>query len=152
MSKLLMSKNVKIFITTSVLLNVLLVGIVIGGISKSHFLPGHQPVRMEQRLNEILDILPAEKSKEFEQRISVLKALRHADKATMKTARKNVMQVFMQEPFDKASYQQAVQGLNTLHQQQMEMRVNLMADMAQYLSPKERRQLARLVMKRRGRK
>ena len=151
MSNLLMSKKVKIFITTSVLLNVLLVGIVIGGISKSHFSRGHQPARMEQRLTEILEILPAEKSKEFERRISELKTLRHADKATMKTARKNVMQVFMQEPFDKVSYQKAVQGLNTLHQQQMETRVNLMADMAQYLSPRERRQLARLVMKRRGR-
>ena len=57
----------------------------------------------------------------------------------------------MQEPFDKASYQMAVQGSNTLHQQQMEMRVNIMADMAQYLSPKERKQLARLIMQRRGR-
>ena len=152
MSKLLMSKKVKIFITTSVLLNVLLVGIVIGGISKSHFSPGHQPARMEQRLSEILEILPADKSEEFEQRISELKALRHADKTTMRSARKNVMQVFMQEPFDKASYQQAVQGLNKRHQQQMDTRVNLIADMAQYLSPKERKQLARLVMKRRGRK
>ncbi len=150
MSKLLMSKKVKIFITTSVLLNVLLVGIVIGGISKSHFSRGHQPARMEQRLSEILAILPAEKSKEFEQRISDLKALRHADKTTMRSARKNIMQVFMQEPFDKMAYQQAVQGLNKLHQQQMDTRVNLMADMAQYLSPKERKQLARLVMIRRG--
>ena len=70
----------------------------------------------------------------------------------MRSARKNVMQVFTQEPFDKMAYQQAVQGLNTLHQQQMDTRVNIMADMAQYLSPKERKQLARLVMRRGRRK
>ena len=146
-----MNKKMKIFISTSVLLNVLLVGVVVGGLSKSHLIHGHQPERME-RLAEILAVLPAEKSKEFELRISNLKALKRADKVSMRSARKNVMQVFTQEPFDKMAYQQAVQGLNTLHQQQMEIRVNLMADMAQYLSPKERKQLARLVMTRRGRK
>ena len=145
-----MNKKMKIFISTSVLLNVLLVGVVVGGISKSHLTRGFQTERME-RLAEILEVLPAEKSKEFELRISNLKALKRADKVSMRSARKNVMQVFTQEPFDKMAYQQAVQGLNTLHQQQMEIRVNLMADMAQYLSPKERKQLARLVMRRGGR-
>lgn len=141
----------KIFISTSILLNVLLMGILVGDFSKSHFARGHQPARME-RLAEILEVLPAEKSKEFELRISNMKALKRADKVSMKSARKNIMQVFMQEPFDKMAYQQAVQGLNKLHQQQMEKRVNLMADMAQYLSPKERRQLSHLIMKRGRRK
>ncbi|MBL4798869.1 MAG: periplasmic heavy metal sensor [Oleispira sp.] len=146
-----MNKKMKIFISTSVLLNVLLVGVVVGGISKSHFIHGYQPERME-RLAEILAVLPAEKSKEFELRISNMKALKRADKVSMKSARKNVMQVFTQEPFDKMAYQQAVQGLNKLHQQQMEKRVNLMADMAQYLSPKERKQLSHFLMRRGRRK
>jgi uncharacterized membrane protein len=142
-----MNKKMKIFISLSVLLNVLLVGIVIGaatgGFAKSH---------MEQRLVGILEVLPPEKNKEFSQRISNLKALKRTDFMHMKSARKNVMQVFEQEPFDKIAYQKAVQGLNHLHQAQMEVRVNLMADMAEYLSPKERKQLSRLIMKRGGRK
>jgi uncharacterized membrane protein len=147
-----MNKKMKLFISTSVLLNVLLVGVLVGGFSKSHLARDYQPERMEKRLAEILDVLPAKKSKEFELRISDMKALRRADKVSMRSARKNIMQVFTQEPFDKAAYQQAVQGLNKLHQQQMESRVNLMADMAQYLSPQERRQLSRLIMRRGGRK
>ena len=63
----------KIFISISVLLNVLLVGVMVGGLSKSHLMRGYQPERME-RLTEILAVLPAEKSKEFELRISNLKA------------------------------------------------------------------------------
>jgi hypothetical protein len=51
----------------------------------------------------------------------------------MKLAREHIMQVFMQEPFDRIAYQQAVLGLNKIHQQQMEVRVNVMADMAQHL-------------------
>lgn len=147
-----MNKKMKVFLSLSVLLNVLLVGVVMGGISKSHLGRGHHSAQMEQRFSEILEVIPVEKSKEFEQRMLDLKALKQADKVTMKSARKNIMQVFMQEPFDKTAYQQAVQGLNKVHQKQMEKRVDLMADMAQYLSPKERKQLSHLIMKRRGRK
>jgi uncharacterized membrane protein len=147
-----MNNKMKVFISLSVLLNVLLVGVLIGGISKSHLSGGHPPARIEHRLAEVLDVLPADKSKEFEQRISNLKALKREDKVAMRSAKKNIMQVFMQEPFDKEAYQQAVQGLNTLHQAQMATRVNLMSDMAQYLSPIERKRLARLIMKRGGHK
>jgi uncharacterized membrane protein len=147
-----MNKKMKIFISLSVLLNVLLVGAIIGGFSKPHMDRGHKSAQMEQRLAEILEVLPVDKSKGFELRISDLKALRRSDKVTMKLARKNIMQIFMQEPFDRVAYQQAVLVLNKVHQQQMEARVNLMADMAQYLSPKERKQLSRLIMRRGGRK
>lgn len=140
----------KTFISFSVLLNVLLVGIVIGGYSKPHIERGHKSAQVEKRFNEILEVLPPEKSQEFEQRILDLKALKHSDRVSMRSARKNIMQVFMQEPFDRAAYQQAVQGLNELHQQQMATRVNLMADMAQYLSPRERKQLSRVLMNRKG--
>lgn len=140
----------KTFISFSVLLNVLLVGIVIGGYSKPHIERGHKSAQVEKRFNEILEVLPPEKSQEFEQRILDLKALKHSDRVSMRSARKNIMQVFMQEPFDRAAYQQAVQGLNELHQQQMATRVSLMADMAQYLSPRERKQLSRVLMNRKG--
>lgn len=145
-----MNKKMKTFISFSVLLNVLLVGIVIGGYSKPHIERGHKSAQVEKRFNEILEVLPPEKSQEFEQRILDLKALKHSDRVSMRSARKNIMQVFMQEPFDRAAYQQAVQGLNELHQQQMAIRVNLMADMAQYLSPRERKQLSRVLMNRKG--
>jgi uncharacterized membrane protein len=145
-----MNKKMKTFISFSVLLNVLLVGIVIGGYSKPHIERGHKSAQVEKRFNEILEVLPPEKSQEFEQRILDLKALKHSDRVSMRSARKNIMQVFMQEPFDRAAYQQAVQGLNELHQQQMATRVNLMADMAQYLSPRERKQLSRVLMNRKG--
>lgn len=145
-----MNKKMKTFISFSVLLNVLLVGIVIGGYSKPHIERGHKSAQVEKRFNEILEVLPPEKSQEFEQRILDLKALKHSDRVSMRSARKNIMQVFMQEPFDRAAYQQAVQGLNELHQQQMATRVSLMADMAQYLSPRERKQLSRVLMNRKG--
>jgi uncharacterized membrane protein len=147
-----MNKKMKIFISTSVLLNVLLVGVMVGVFSKSHLARGYQPAQVEHRLAKILEVLPAEKSKEFKLRISKLKALKRADKVSMRSARKNIMQVFTQEPFDKEAYQTAVQGLNKLHQQQIKNRVELMTDMAEYLSPQERKQLSRLLMKRGGRK
>tara|TARA_B110000438_G_C15468877_1_gene502211 strand:+ start:162 stop:617 length:456 start_codon:yes stop_codon:yes gene_type:complete len=151
-----MNKKMKIFISLSLLLNVLLVGIILGGVSggfsKPHFDGGHKSAQMEQRLSHILAVLPAEKSELFKQRLAELRALKRTDKERMKLARRNILQVFQQEPFDKAAYQQAVQALNQLHQTQMDKRVSLMADVGEYLSPKERRQLSHLIMKRGGRK
>ncbi len=147
-----MNKKMKIILSLSILLNLLLIGGVVGGFSKMHFDRGFKSGRIEQRLSELVEVLPAAKSKEFEQRIAELLSLKQTDKATMKVARNNIMQIFEQEPFDKLLYQQSVQSLNQLHQQQMQMRVSLMADIAQYLSPKERKQLSRLIMRRGRRK
>lgn len=144
----------KTFISFSVLLNVLLLGIIIGGFVKPHMKPhlerGHNTVQFEQRFRDLLDVLPPEKSKEFERRIVSIKALKHSDRMAMREARKNIMRVFTQEPFEKSAYQEAVRELNSLHQKQMAIRVNLMVDMAQYLSSKERKQLSRLMMNRKG--
>lgn len=142
-----MNKKMKIFLSFSVLLNVLFVGMMAGGLSKPHMNRGHEPAHVGQRLEKILEVLPVDKKNEFEQRMLVLKALRKADKETMKSARKSIMQVFTEEPFDKVAYQESVERLNQLHQKQMSMRVDLMSDMAEYLSPRERRKLSRLLMK-----
>jgi uncharacterized membrane protein len=107
---------------------------------------------MEKRLSSIISVLPAEKRALFKQRLTELRALKRTDKEQMKLARRNILQIFEQEPFDKAAYQQAVQALNQLHQTQMDKRVSLMADVGEYLSPKERRKLSNLIMKRGGRK
>ncbi|MBQ0731238.1 MAG: periplasmic heavy metal sensor [Oleispira antarctica] len=151
-----MNKKMKTFISLSVFLNVLLVGIILGGVSggfsKHHFDRGHKSEQMEQRLSRILAVLPAEKNALFKQRLNELKVLKRTDKEQMKLARRHIMQVFEQEPFDKVAYQQAVQALNQLHQTQMDKRVSLLADVGEYLSPKERRQLSRLIMKRGERK
>jgi uncharacterized membrane protein len=151
-----MNKKMKVFISLSVLLNLLLLGIILGGISggfsKPHFEGGHKSAQMEQRLSDILAVLPAEKREQFKQRLSELRALKRLDKEQMKLARRNILQVFEKEPFEKVGYQQAVQALNQLHQAQMDKRMSLMADVGEYLSPKERRQLSRLIMRRGGRK
>ncbi|CCK75021.1 hypothetical protein OLEAN_C08450 [Oleispira antarctica RB-8] len=151
-----MNKKMKTFISLSVFLNVLLVGIILGGVSggfsKHHFDRGHKSEQMEQRLSRILAVLPAEKNALFKQRLNELKVLKRTDKEQMKFARRNILQVFEQEPFDKVAYQHAVQALNQLHQTQMDKRVSLLADVGEYLSPKERRQLSSLIMKRGERK
>ncbi|MFT4765477.1 MAG: putative membrane protein [Oleispira sp.] len=151
-----MNKKMKVFISLSLLLNLLLVGIIVGGVSggfsKPHFEGGHKSAQMEKRLSSIISVLPAEKRALFKQRLTELRALKRTDKEQMKLARRNILQIFEQEPFDKAAYQQAVQALNQLHQTQMDKRVSLMADVGEYLSPKERRKLSNLIMKRGGRK
>lgn len=151
----------KIFISLSVLLNMLLLGVILGGVSggfsKHHPARGpmftqHKSAKMEQHLSGILSVLPADKREVFKQRVIELRSLKRTDKEQMMLARRNIMQVFEQEPFDKVAYQQAVRALNKIHQMQMDKRVNLMADIGEYLSPKERRKLSRMMMKVGGKK
>lgn len=146
----------RIFISISVLLNVLLIGAamgkVMGGMSKHHDDRNHASAHVDKRLIKILQVLPAEKKESFEQRFIELRELKRIERNEMKLARKQLMTVFEKEPFDKDLYQKAVMSLNDLHQNQMQKHMNLMADMAEYLSPKERKQLARMIMKRNDRK
>ena len=151
-----MNKRIKIFISLSVFLNLLLVGVflggVTGGLSKLHFNKNHKSVQIDRRFESILAALPSEKIGLFKKRLHELKTLKRTDKEKMKSARRNILQVFEQEPFDKVKYQMAVQALNQLHQTQMDKRVSLMTDVGEYLSPKERRRLSRLIIERGGRK
>ena len=147
-----MNKKMRIFISISVLLNVLLVGAVMGkvmgGMSKHHDDRNHASSHTDKRLSKLLQVLPAEKRGSFEKRFTDLKELKRIERNEMKIARKHLMAVFEQEPFDKDTYQKAVMSLNNLHQGQVEKHMILMSDMAEYLSPKERKQLARMIMKR----
>jgi uncharacterized membrane protein len=151
-----MNKKMRVFISISVLLNVLLIGVVMGktmgGMSKHHDDRNHSYAHIDKRLVNILEVLPAEKREAFKQRFLEWKELKRTEKNKMKTARKHLIAVFEQEPFDKDTYQKAVISLNNLHQNQVGKHMNLMADMAEYLSPKERKQLARIIMKRGRRK
>lgn len=151
-----MNKKMKVFISISVLLNVLLIGAVVGkvmGGMSNHHGGGHSPsAHIDQRLVKILQVLPVEKREVFEQRFSELKELKRTDRANIKSAKNSIMAAFEKEPFDKIEYQKAVKSLNDVHHIQIEKHNALMADMAEYLSPKERKQLARMIMKRSGRK
>lgn len=151
-----MNKKMKVFFSLSVLLNLLLVGMLLGGVMGGHASRHsgfeHHSAKMEKRLARIFTALPADKSESFKQRLNELQELKRTDKVQMRSARKNVLEVFEQEPFDQVAYQKAVKELNQLHQKQMDVRINLMSDIAQYLSPKERRNLSYLIMPNKGRK
>jgi uncharacterized membrane protein len=147
-----MNKKMKMFLSFSMLLNVLLIGVLVGGASKPHFDQSKKPQTMEKRLTEIINVLPPEKATLFKLRVRELRSIKKTDKEQMKLARKNILQIFGQDPFDKVAYRKAIQALNQLHQNQMDKRVDLMTDVAEYLSPKERKQLSKLIMGPRTRK
>lgn len=152
-----MNKKINVFISVSILLNVLLIGIIVGGVMSGVAKPHptglmaskqyHHIGKMDKQLSNIIALLPVEKRKNFKKRISNIRTLKQVDKAKMKSARKNILTVFESEPFDRKAYQAAVNDLNKLHKNHINARINLMADIAQYLSPKERRQLSRIIMR-----
>ena len=83
-----MSKKLKIILTVSIILNVLLIGAVIGGVSKAHTDRGYKSQRMEQKLAEILNVLPESKSEEFKQRIDNLMQSKRADRRKLEPLEK----------------------------------------------------------------
>lgn len=105
-----MSKTIKITLAASVLLNVLLIGILIG--SFSHMLAG--PFQMQKHMKEVIGKLPEDKQELVR---GTMKELRSETKVTKKKVdakREEIMEVLTAPEFDAALFDRKVAELHDL--------------------------------------
>ncbi len=130
-----MKRNIKIFIITSVLLNILMAGVIFGNIGK-YFLNKH---KISQ---EIVNSLPDDKRKLFKE------TMNSAEKATgelheeLDNARKEAANLLKAEPFDKEAYLSQVQHISELRGQVMQKMSQSVAALAEQFTQEERSILA----------
>ena len=134
-----MNRRLKLLLTVSTLLNLLLIGI-IGGQT------GHRLIGDEQHtMSEIAASLPADK------RSVVLSVLEHSEQDTgelreqLMDARKKAMQILKADPFDKDAYFSQVQRINKLRDQLIQRKAEAIAELAPQLLPAEREKMAELM-------
>jgi uncharacterized membrane protein len=133
-----MSKTIKILIISSLILNVLLIGIMIGSISDRLFrrdFPRRPPP--ELRVN-----LPPDKEKLFSDTME--KAFRENDhiRKQMDEARERVLSILSAPEFDEAAYQAEAANLEKLRGVMMQRFADATQELAKQLNQEERKALA----------
>ena len=133
-----MGKTIKILISASLLLNVLLIGIIIGNISNRLFrdeFPRKHPQALTAKL-------PPEKEKIF---FSTLEKVHLENREVHKQigeARERVLSILSAPEFDEAAYQVEATKLDKLHGLMMQRFANATQELAKQLNQEERKVLA----------
>ena len=139
-----MSRNIKILLTVSIVLNVLLLGILIGLFSDDF--RDHKKMRAD--MHRSIDKLPKDKAK------LVNKAMRSLHKETRKTrkqvkkTRNNINEILSAPVFDENAYNTEIENLQKLQSEIMEKFSSVTKDLALQLEQDERKVIAELLKKR----
>ena len=133
-----MSKTTKVLIISSVLLNVLLVGVIIGSVSHRLF----REDRWGRHLRGFTANLPADKKKVFSE---TMKKVELGNRDTFKQigeARERTFSILTAPEFDEAAYQVEVNKLHELHGLIMQRMADAVKVLAKQSNQEERKSLA----------
>lgn len=133
-----MSKKIKILIIGSLLLNVLLIGVIIGHIS--HRLSREPFFRRHAR--EFAVKLPADKRELFSKTMEGVHLENREIHRQIREARKRALRILTAPEFDEAAYQTEVDKLNRLRGHMMQRLADVTKELAKQLDQEERKGLA----------
>jgi uncharacterized membrane protein len=132
------SKKTTMLIIGSLLLNVLLIGIIIGNIS--HRVDGKRFMRRHRR--EFAMKLPPAKQELFFTTMEQVNRENRGIHRQMREARQRVLLILTAPEFDEAAYQQEVKKLDQLRTQMMRRLEDATKELAKQLDQEERKALA----------
>jgi len=135
-----MNHKLKIFLTVSVLLNLLLLG-VISGLASRHLIGEDE----RYSLDEVAATLPADK------REALLSAMQRLDQDTgemheqLSDAKKKALVILKAQPFDKEEYLAQLQRMNKMRDQIILRKAEAVAEIAPQMSPQDREKIIGLM-------
>jgi uncharacterized membrane protein len=138
-----MSKKLKIVVLASIILNVLLIGVVLG----------HLPRRLdadssrEERIEKALKKLPDPARSRLREKIDRLRATAEPTRDQIREARSEVIRILVAEPFDEAAYDTEVNRMSELRAQMSQKMAKSFKDLVKELPPDERRVLAEMLQR-----
>ena len=135
-----MSKKITMLIIASLLLNVLLVGIIIGNIS--HRVDGKRFVRRHGHGREFAVKLPPAKQELFFTTMERVNRENRGIHRQMREARQRVFLILTAPEFDEVAYQREVEKLDQLRTQMMRRLEDATKELAKQFDQEERKSLA----------
>jgi uncharacterized membrane protein len=133
-----MTRTIKILIGSSLLLNVLLIGVVIGNLSSRLFREDFP----RRRLPEFTVKLPPEKEKLFLEMMEKVHLKNREFLNQIDETRERVLSILSAPEFDEAAYQAATTEVEELRGVMMQRFSGATKDLAKQLNPEERKALA----------
>ena len=136
-----MSKKFKLASLASLLLNVVLIGVFLGQ-SPRHF---DRAARREQRVDQVLEGLPAEAQSRLRDKIGQLRSAAQPLFERIRAAQDETARALGAEPFDEAAYDRKVVELNRLRMESMDRLSKVAREAAMSLPADERRRFAEML-------
>lgn len=136
-----MNGRLKMAFLASILLNVLLVGILLGALP--HYF--EQELSHRQRIEKALKELPEPVQARFrEQMESLGEPLREQSRR----AREEAIRILLAEPFDEPAYDRQINKINEIRVQMATRMAKIVKDIARDLPPEQREALAEVLRRR----
>jgi len=133
-----MTKRVKIVFLASLVLNLLLLGIILGHAPRGL---DARPTR-QQRMEEALKKLPEPAQSRLREKFTQIRAAADPLRHQSDQARAEAIRLLRAEPFDEAAYDREVSKIEELRSQTFKRIGQVIKQTAKELSPEERRMLA----------
>jgi uncharacterized membrane protein len=136
-----MSKSLKWIVLTSLVLNLLFLGVILGHVPRGFDAAPTRQQRMEVALNK----LPEPAQARFRKIFTQIRAAGDPLREPMDAARNQALQLMSAETFDEAAYEQQVKKFDELREEMFKRMSLTIKQVAKDLAPDERRTLADLL-------
>jgi uncharacterized membrane protein len=137
-----MTKAVKLAFLASLVLNLLLLGVILGQVPRG--LEATPPTR-QQRMEEGLKKLPEPAQSRFREKFAQIRASSDRLRQQIDGARAETLRLLSADPFDAAAYDRQVNKIGELRSEMFKQMGQNFKQTAKELSPEERRMLADLL-------
>lgn len=137
-----MTKAVKLAFLASLVLNLLLLGVILGQVPRG--LEATPPTR-QQRMEEGLKKLPEPTQSRFREKFAQIRASAGPLRQQIDEARAETLRLLSADPFDEAAYDRQVSKIEELRGEMFKRLGQNFKQTAKELSPEERRMLADLL-------
>ena len=136
-----MSKTIKLAFVASLVLNLLLLGVILGQVPRAFDAP---PTR-QQRMEESLSRLPEPLQTRLRERFAQIRVASEPQREQLDRARAEALRILGAEPFDEAAYDSQVKKIEELRAEMFRGMGQAIKETAKELAPAERRLLAELL-------
>ena len=133
-----MTKTVKLVFLASLVLNLVLLGVILGHAPRAF---DARPTR-QQRMEETLQKLPEPAQSRLREHFAQIRAAGDPLRQDMDHARGEAIRLLGGEPFDEAAYDRQVRKIEELRAEMFKRMGQLIKQTAKELTPEERRMLA----------
>jgi uncharacterized membrane protein len=133
-----MSKTVKLVFLVSLVLNVLLLGVLLGRLPRE-LEPGSG---RQQRMERVLKDLPEPTQTRLREKLTRLRAAGGPLRDQIRTTREETLRILSADPFDEAAYDLQVSKIDDLQLQMFQKMGRVVKEIAKELPPEERRLFA----------
>jgi uncharacterized membrane protein len=133
-----MTKAAKLTFLASLVLNLLLLGVILGRVSGARESVSPREQRMEQALKK----LPEPAQTRLRQKFAQIRAAGDPLREQMDQARAEALRLLSSDPFDEAAYDRQINKIDELRQQMFKRMGQSIKHTAKELTPEERRMFA----------